>query len=101
VLLHADEKIERSGEKQFVIKAGEVSLRVMISDPARCHPIIEPNLLTAAGNPGSVDKGERQQRGERLAVSTTNPVFSARFVMSLKIVGAPGALHFPEPEIRR
>jgi hypothetical protein len=33
--------------------------------------------------PGAVDKGERQVRGQRLALSTLKPVASARFVMRL------------------
>jgi hypothetical protein len=40
-------------------------------------------VLTAPGPPGSVDKGERQVRGQRLAVSTPAPQNSARFRVRL------------------
>ncbi len=83
-LLHGDERIEQSGKNRFVIKAGEIGLRVLIAEPEESSTKIEPNLLTAAGKPGSVDKGERQQRGKRLAVSTVRPVTSAQFLITLK-----------------
>jgi hypothetical protein len=84
-MLHADQKIERSGPKRFAIRAGDTVLRAEILEPEKCVAKIEPNLLTAPGAPGSVDRGERQQRGERLAVSTEAPSTTARFVMGLKI----------------
>ena len=84
-MLHADEKIEQAGRNQFTIRAGAASLRAEILEPRSFNAKIEPNFLTAAGAPGSVDKGERQQRGERLAISTANPSSATRFVMTLKI----------------
>lgn len=47
--------------------------------------VVEENVLTAAGPPGSVDKGERQVRGQRLAVSTPGPQTSARFRVRLHL----------------
>ena len=47
---------------------------------------IESNVLTAPGPPGSVDKGERQERGYMLKLSTRKPVTSAIFVLSMKVI---------------
>src|SRR5262249_45454893 len=35
---------------------------------------IEPNVVTAPGPPGSVDKGPREVRGSRLVISPNGPV---------------------------
>ena len=50
---------------------------------------IEPNILTAPGKPGSVDKGEQQVRGQRLAVTNKKPVSGARFWMRLDTIRQP------------
>jgi hypothetical protein len=47
-------------------------------------------VLTAPGPPGSVDKGERQVRGRRLAISTPGPQTSARFRVRLSGGGVGG-----------
>jgi hypothetical protein len=36
-------------------------------------------MLMGPGKPGSVDKGELEQRGERLGVTTQRPVSMAQF----------------------
>ena len=46
---------------------------------------LEANALTAPGPPGSVDKGERQERGQKLSISTTMPTKAVHFVMHLQI----------------
>jgi len=46
---------------------------------------IETNTLTAPGPPGAVDKGERQERGEKLLLSTPAPTTRARFKLRLSI----------------
>jgi len=61
---------------------------ISVVAPEEAQTAIEPNVLTAPGRPGSVDKGERQVRGERLAVSTTKPATNARFQMVLRIEGS-------------
>jgi hypothetical protein len=84
-LLHADESIERKGPNRFLIDAGSARLDVQIVQPERAATRIEENVLTAPGRPGSVDKGERQVRGQRLALSTPAPATSTRFVMRLSL----------------
>lgn len=84
-LLHADEKISADGKTQFTINAATAGLIATIAAPKEFKAEIEPNVLTAPGKPGSVDKGERQQRGERLAVSNSRPATTAQFILKLKI----------------
>lgn len=87
-LLHADEKLEAVGKNRFLIRTPSASLEETIIEPTDFTAQIEPNILTAPGKPGSVDKGDRQQRGERLAVSNAKPSTFAQFLMKLKIVPA-------------
>lgn len=83
-VLHADEKVLEAGEpRRFVIKAGDAGLVVDVMQPAAARIAIEPNELTAAGKPGSVDKGDKVVRGQRLAVST-GPTPATQFVMKLR-----------------
>ncbi|MGE0131623.1 MAG: DUF4962 domain-containing protein [Blastocatellales bacterium] len=86
-LLHSDEKIEPMGKGQFILKNGQASLRVTIIEPETAVARIEANTVTAAGRPGSVDKGPRQERGLRLAVSTAAPATKTRLIMLMKIAG--------------
>jgi hypothetical protein len=93
-LMHADDRIVKEEGRLFRIEAGRVKLMV---DPTLDAPVkeatqsvksaIETNNLTAPGPPGAVDKGERQARGQKLLLSNTVPITSARFVQQLKIEG--------------
>lgn len=71
--LHSDTVIEKSGSG-FVFEPGNPSLLVELVAPSGLDAIIEKNVLTAPGRPGSVDKGEREERGVRLAISPKQPV---------------------------
>jgi hypothetical protein len=91
-LLHSDDRIDKESANRFSIKAGAVKLLVdptieqtneVGSTPIRA--IIETNTLTAPGPPGAVDKGERQDRGQKLLLSTPAPTTRARFVLRLRI----------------
>ena len=83
--LHSDNKIAQNGKNIFEFEPGGTSLSVEIAAPKNAETKIEKNILTAPGKPGSVDKGEREERGARLAVSTKNKVKAAKFVTRLKI----------------
>jgi Domain of unknown function (DUF4962)/Heparinase II/III-like protein len=87
-LLHADEQIEPVGKNQFLLKNGQGSLRAIIVEPEAAVARVESNMVTAAGRPGSVDKGPRQERGLRLAISTLAAATKTRLVMLLKVEGA-------------
>lgn len=70
--LHSDTVIEKSGSG-FVFEPGSTNLFVELIEPSGLEAIIEKNVLTAPGRPGSVDKGEREERGVRLAISPKQP----------------------------
>ena len=83
--LHADNKIVQNGKNIFEFEPDGTSLLTEILAPKTFETKIEENILTAPGKPGSVDKGEREKRGWRVAVSTGQPVSEANFVVKLKI----------------
>ncbi len=66
--LHSDNSIiKRDGGFQF--ETGRPFLFAEILEPRLFDAVIEPNIVTAPGPPGNVDKGEREVRGVRLAIS--------------------------------
>ena len=96
-VLHADNDIKKENGNRLSIKAGAVKLLI---DPAleqgsgqraaqhtesAIQNRIETNVVTAPGPPGAVDKGERQERGQKLLLSTPAPTTHARLTMRLKI----------------
>lgn len=84
VLLHSDDSIRRVGNGfEFGPAAG--GLAVSIAAPQDARAVIEPNEVTAPGPPGSVDKGEVQRRGERLAIATPGKVRSAVFQIQMRV----------------
>jgi len=93
LLLHADEHLENGTGNQFRIQAGRVKLLVdaqmeetkEISRPKQFQSAIVINDVTAPGPPGSVDKGERQERGQKLVLTTPLPVSKVRFRMFLNL----------------
>ena len=85
-LIHADERVEARSNNQFLINASGVKLLIEALAPKDVRAAIEPNILTAPGPPGSVDKGERQERGQKLLLSTSQPAISARFLIRLSII---------------
>jgi len=90
VLLHADDRIQRVGDNRFSINVGGVKLLIdpTIDEPKELKDFqtaIETNTVTAPGPPGAVDKGERQARGQKLSLSTPEPVTKARFIQRLRI----------------
>ncbi|MDQ3323281.1 MAG: DUF4962 domain-containing protein [Acidobacteriota bacterium] len=85
--LHADNAIEKVSGNGFLFEPnGTPKLSVEIIESSPTETKIEKNILTAPGRPGSVDKGTREERGVRLAISTGKKVTNAKFVTRLKIV---------------
>ena len=84
-LLHVDDHFEKQDANKFLVNAGSVNMLIEVSEPKELKTALETNALTAPGPPGSVDKGERQERGQKLSVSTTMPTNAVRFVMHLRI----------------
>ena len=84
--LHADNKIIDSSNGAFTFEPdSKPNLLANIMNPAIFTTEIEKNILTAPGKPGSVDKGEREERGVRLAISTKQKVKKANIKMMLEI----------------
>lgn len=84
--LHSDNKIEKTSTNSFVFEPdSSPKLLVEIGNSDKFSTEIEKNILTAPGKPGSVDKGEREERGVRLAVSTKRKTAKTNFISTLKI----------------
>ncbi|MDQ3711482.1 MAG: DUF4962 domain-containing protein, partial [Acidobacteriota bacterium] len=83
--LHSDNAINKMSEKMFVFEPTGTSLSAEIVAPQTVKTTIEKNILTAPGKPGSVDKGEREERGVRLAISTAEKVDKLNLEVRLKI----------------
>jgi hypothetical protein len=83
-VIHTDAGLKKLAGNRYEILAGHTQLAITVS-PENLVGAIEPNELTAPGPPGSVDKGERQVRGQKLLLSTPAPVTSATFVMKMEI----------------
>ena len=82
---HADNIIEKLSDNKFVFEPPGTNLSLEIIAPKTFNAAIEKNILTAPGKPGSVDKGEREERGARLAVSTKEKVNKLKMETRLKI----------------
>lgn len=82
--LHSDNEIAKRGET-FEFEPGKPSLFVELLEPSGLNGVIEKNILTAPGRPGSVDKGEREERGVRLAISPAATAKALNLTVRLKI----------------
>jgi hypothetical protein len=78
-MLHADAKIVARASAKFDLPSGDAVLHVELESPPDAITRVEPNILMAPGKPGSVDKGTPEQRGVRLAASTSAAQTAARF----------------------
>ena len=85
-VIHADAGLEKLSDSRYAIRAGQETLSIAVS-PENLVGAIEPNVLTAPGPPGAVDKGERQVRGQKLLLSTPSPVTST--TLTVKLVATP------------
>jgi hypothetical protein len=83
--LHSDNVIRQDSERLFTFEPNETSLSAEIVAPKTVKAVIEKNILTAPGRPGSVDKGEREERGVRLAISSVKKVDKLDLEVRLKI----------------
>ena len=84
--LHSDQKIIKTSDRTFVFEPGGTQLKVDIVKPKDVDTKSEVNILTAPGKPGSVDKGEREERGVRLAISTKKKLNKLNLVVRMSIV---------------
>lgn len=86
-LWHADNSIQMNPNSKYIFEPGGTNLLVEILKPKDMPAKVEKNILTAPGKPGSVDKGEREERGVRLNVSTREKVTKLQMETRLQIQG--------------
>jgi hypothetical protein len=67
--VHGDRAIRKTGERQFVVDGAPSALKVAVEAPAALQADIGPGVVVAAGPPGNVDKGPREERGSVLRLS--------------------------------
>jgi hypothetical protein len=82
-MLHSDTGIQETDKDKFSIQVGDAVLHVNLKAPPDATTKIEPNVVMGPGQPGSVDKGSLETRGERLAASTAGSAIIAGFVWEL------------------
>jgi hypothetical protein len=83
--LHADDSILYRGNSVFEFGSGRP---VMLMSAGSTQPLvtkIEKNILIGPGAPGAVDKGQAEERGVRLALSTASPGQRAHISLQLKV----------------
>ncbi|HYJ92424.1 MAG TPA: heparinase II/III family protein, partial [Pyrinomonadaceae bacterium] len=83
--LHADTSIVEKGNNILEFEPGKTSLIAQILEPNPAVVKIEKNMLITPGPPGNVDKGQREERGVRLAISTNKPAQVTKFILHLSI----------------
>jgi hypothetical protein len=83
-VIHADSGLKKVTERRFVITRDAAKLSVEVIEPTELQSVTAVNTVTAPGPPGAVDKGERQERGQKLLLSTRGPVSQVNFVLRLK-----------------
>lgn len=64
-------------------KTVPAGLKLAFPQPADARTRLEPNFVTAAGPPGHVDQGPKEERGTRLVVSTPAPESVTTFETNL------------------
>jgi Domain of unknown function (DUF4962)/Heparinase II/III-like protein len=85
-VLHSDTRIEKkepTAEQKFQTNVNDVALHIHLISPPHVVSTVEQNVVMGPGKPGSVDKGTREPRGERLVVSTLEKVTSTQFAWEL------------------
>lgn len=89
-LLHSDTTFtprqRESGEvvEEYEVHAGQARMSVRVELPTDAVIKPEPNIVVAPGRPGATDKGEQQQRGQRLAATSVKPANSIAFRWKLE-----------------
>lgn len=66
--VHGDTTIAAGGQQRYVVAGKPAALQVDVKT-AGARAVIEKGVVTAAGPPGNVDKGPREERGSVLRIS--------------------------------
>ena len=85
-----DDSVETAAPHMFTVlihfdgPSPPMGLKYEVREPIDAVLRLEPNDVTAAGLPGSTDKGRIERRGSRLAISTMNRATKAKFEVVLE-----------------
>ena len=85
--LHADGSIRQTAERTFLLKPvgdSTTTFTATLLSPQDAKAAIDSNVVMGPGIPGSVDKGQLEQRGERVVVTTVHPMSTAGFEWTLR-----------------
>jgi Heparinase II/III-like protein len=88
-VVHADAGLQKETNDRFGISIGNAKLMIEVLEPKQFQSEIVVNTVRAPGPPGAVDKGENQERGEKLLISTLRTVTKTRFQLRLKVLKDP------------
>ncbi len=84
-LIHSDRPPRQIAARRFAIDAGPGSLEVRVLEPETVTASVVPRWVIAQGRPGSVEQGEREQRGHRLTLSAP-AARASRLVVTLTLI---------------
>ena len=82
-VLHTDKTFVQTARDSFSTNVGGVVLRATEKFSVPALAASEVNVLMGPGRPGSVDKGTPEPRGQRITVTTDQPVTRANFSWNL------------------
>ncbi|HYG97607.1 MAG TPA: DUF4962 domain-containing protein [Terriglobales bacterium] len=88
VLFNGDREIEKVVTGHSIIN-GPVSLSVETIAPQETKATVSTLFVTSQGRPGSVEKGEIEQRGKQLRIENTDPTEAMTYVHTLRIEALP------------
>lgn len=77
--------ITKAPDRSFIFEPGGTQLKVDIVKPDAFDAKTEVNILTTPGRPGSVDKGEREERGVKMTLSTKQKVEKLDMIIKMQI----------------
>jgi hypothetical protein len=66
--VHGDQEIRQTAQRSFVVTGKPTSLKVDVKT-LEAKTVVEPGIVIAAGPPGHVDRGPREERGVVLRLS--------------------------------
>jgi hypothetical protein len=91
-VFHADGGLKKESDQRFVIDRRGTKLWIDLIEPKEVESAIAVNTVTAPGPPGSVDKGEQQERGQKLLISTRRALTTTNFVLRLRVENSKTSL---------
>lgn len=97
-LLNADREIKLNGKVADLINE-TATLRVVRIAPAEAKSSVVPQMIQARGLPGSVDKGDSEQRGVQLQTVSSEKQKKFEFLHFLQLVSTGDKT--PAPKIER